>query len=1047
LGREEALVNLSDLSLKKPVFATVIILALVSLGIVSYISLNINDLPDIDIPYVTVAIADPGVAPAQMETDVTKKVEDAVGQISGVQHITSYSDEGLSQVLIEFTLETPPDQATQNVRDKVGAIRGDLPQQIQEPVISKFDLNSQPIISLAVSGRLPLQEMTTLVEDVVKPRLEKIDGVGQITTYGEETREIQINLDKDKLAAYGITTTDVLNNLENQNMDVSGGQLSSGRNEVTIRTAGKIDNVEQFRDLPVARQNGTQLYVKDIADVEDGIKDQDSLARFDGQPAIGIDLAKQSDSNTVSVADEAKQAVAELKQQLPPGTAIDVVRDNSVDIRDSVNDVIRTIFEGSLLAILVVFLFLKDWRSTLISAVALPTSIISTFFIFKLLNYTLNTMTLLALSLAVGLLIDDAIVVIENISRHLKMGKRPLEAARDGTAEISTAVLATTLTIVAVFLPMSMMTGIIGRLFIPFAITVVFAVLVSLLVSFTLVPVLSSRYLNGERGSGEGWLNRFLSWFNGLFERLAGFYARLLALMLKNRLLTVVIVVALLVVSFMLVPRLGVTFIPDQDTGDLSIVANVDSGLNLSTVDGLDNQILSLLKTYPEVTETYSTIQTNQINVYVKLVDLSKRSRTDKQIASALRQDLNTLPGMQAAVDTASSMGGTSKAVTYELLGSDYDTLQAYAVKAQQIMASIPGAVDVGSSFKPGQPEVQVQIKQDAAADLGVSTAQVGDVLNTLFSGVVVGQYDDGGDSYDVRVRLGEGQRQNVEDLDNIYLQSEYGSSGGSPNLIPLSQVSERTFSTSPSELMRYDKQGDIELTANLEGISSGDFSSIFAGRVAQELRLPPGYQLFAAGTSEMQGESFSSIGIALVLGVLFMFFVLAAQFESFIDPFAIILSLPLAIIGAILGLLIGGSQISIMSLIGIIMLMGLVAKNAILLIDFAKAERKRGTERSESLIMAARIRFRPIMMTSLAMILGMTPLALKLGSGSELRAPMAHVIIGGLITSTLLTLVVVPVIYTLLDDIQGRLFRRPAGNLDQPGVAPSGPAPFSSSQ
>ncbi len=744
------------------------------------------------------------------------------------------------------------------------------------------------------------------------------------------------------------------------------------------------------------------------------------------------------------MADAAKQAVAELKQQLPPGVTIDVVRDNSVSIRDSVNDVVRTIIEGSLLAILVVFLFLKDWRSTLISGVALPTSIISTFFIFKVLNYTLNTMTLMALSLAVGLLIDDAIVVIENISRHLKMGKSPLEAARDGTSEISLAVLATTLTIVAVFLPMGMMTGIIGKLFIPFAITVVFAVLVSLLVSFTLVPLLASRYLReGGLHAGErlaaGWLQGFLAWFNELFERLAGVYAGLLAVVLKQRLLTVVFVVALLVGSLMLVPRLGTTFIPDQDTGDLSIVANVDSGLNLNAVNSMDDQILGMLRKYPEVAQTYSTIQTNQIDVYVKLVDRSQRSRTDKQIASALRQDLKALPGMQAAVDTSSGVGGVSKAVTYELLGNDENTLQAYAAKAQQIMTSIPGAVDVESSFKPGQPEVMVQIKQDVASDLGVSTAQVGNVLNTLFSGVVVGQYEDGQDRYDVRVRLGEGQRQNIEDLDNIYVQSQYGpSGGGSKPLIPVDQVSERTFSTSPSELMRYDKQGDIELTANLESISSGDFTSSFTRAVSQELNLPPGYQLVAGGTSEMQGESFSSIGIALVLGVLFMFFVLSAQFESFIDPFAIILSLPLAIIGAILGLLFGGSQLSIMSLIGIIMLMGLVTKNAILLIDFAKNERKRGTERSEALIRATRIRFRPIMMTSLAMILGMTPLALKLGSGSELRAPMAHAIIGGLVTSTLLTLVVVPVIYSLLDDAQGRIFGRRAGAHlpEQPGTA-----------
>jgi hydrophobe/amphiphile efflux-1 (HAE1) family protein len=1022
-------VNLSDLSLKRPVFATVVILALVALGISSFMSLNINDMPDTDIPYVTVTIAQPGVAPEQMETDVAKKVEEAVGQISGVKHITSYNDEGLTEVVIEFTLETPPNEAAQNVRDKVSAIRGDLPQGIQEPVITKMDISAQPIVSLAVSGTMPLKEMTSLVDDVVKPRLEKIDGVGQINTYGYEQREIQINLDKDKLAAYGITTTDVLNNLESQNMDVSAGQLNSGGHEVTVRTAGKIGAVEQFRDLPVARQSGMQLYVRDIAEVEDGIKDRDTLARLNGHPAIGIDITKQSGSNTVSVADDAKQAVAELKQQLPPGVNIDVVRDNSVSIRESVDDVVRTIIEGSILAILVVFLFLRNWRSTLISAVALPTSIISTFFIFKLLGYTLNTMTLMALSLAVGLLIDDAIVVIENINRHLQMGKRPLDAARDGTAEISLAVLATTLTIVAVFLPMGMMTGIIGRFFKPFGITVVFAVLVSLLVSFTLVPVLSARYLEGEERLPGGWPGRFLAWFNRLFERLAGFYGRLLAVVLQNRLITVVVVIALLIASFTLVSRLGFTFIPDQDTGELSIVADLDSGLSLDAADSMDARLLDILKQYPEVTQTYSTIQANQVNIYVKMVDRSKRSRTANQIAAALRQDLTRVPGMQAAVDTTSGMGGSSKSVTFELLGDDNNTLQAYAVKAQQIMASIPGAVDVGSSFKPGQPEVKLQMKQDTASDLGVSTVQVGDVLNTLFSGVVVGQYEEGQDRYDVRVRLGEGQRQNIENLDNIYIQSQYGPSGGGPKpLVPLSQVTSRVFSSSPSELRRYDKQDEIELSCNLEGVSLGDFNSTFIRKAAQELHLPPGYSLSVGMMSEMMGESFSSMGVALILGILFMFFVLAAQFESFIDPFAIILSLPLAIIGAILGLLVGRSQVSIMSLIGIIMLMGLVTKNAILLIDFAKSERSRGVERSEALIRAARIRFRPIMMTSLAMILGMTPLALGLGSGAELRAPMAHTIIGGLVTSTLLTLVVVPVIYTLLDDIGGRVFGRHPG-------------------
>jgi len=1019
-------VNLSDLSLKRPVFATVIILALVILGFYSYASLNIDNMPNIDIPYVMVTVVWPGVAPAQMETEVAKKVEEAVGQVPGVKHITSYSDEGLARVVVEFTMETSPAEATQNVRDKLSAIRGDLPQDIQEPVISKFDMNAQPIISLAVSGSIPLREMTSLVDDTIKPSLEKVTGVGQINTYGYQQREIQIELDRDKLAAYGITTTDVLNSLKSQNQDVPAGSMTSGSNEVTVRTAGKITAVDQFQNLPVVKKNGVQFYIKDIAKVNDGIKEQDSLALFNGKPAIGIDLIKQSGSNTVAVADEAKQAVAALKKQLPSGVNVDVVRDNSTFIRDSVNDVVHTIFEGSLLAILVIFLFLKDWRSTLISAVALPTSIISTFFAFKLLGYTLNMMTLMALSLAVGLLIDDAIVVIENIVRHLKMGKKPLEAARDGAAEISLAVLATTLTIVAVFLPMGLMTGIIGRLFVPFGMTVVFAVLVSLLVSFTVVPILSARNLKEDERLPGGWLGGFLAWFNGLFEKLSGFYGRMLATVLRRPWATCGMVILLLFVIVVLgVPRLGFTFIPDQDTGEISITANLDSGLSLDAANSMDDRMLGILNKYPEVTQTYSTVQASQVSIYVKMVDRSRRNRTAKQIAAALRDDLKALPGMQAAVDTASGMGGAGKSVTFELQGEDDNALQAYAVKAQQIMATIPGAVDVDSSFKPGQPEVKVQIDQAAAADLGVSTAQVGSALNTLFSGTVVGQYEEGSDLYDVRLRLGQGQRQNIEDLSGIYIQSQNSPPGGGDKpMISLSQVSQRVFSTSPSELRRYDKQREIELSCNLmEGASMGDFNSAFSRQVAQELKLPPGYSLAAGRTSEMMGESFSSMGVALILGIVFMFFVLAAQFESFIDPLAIIMAQPLAIIGAILGLLVGRSQLSIMSLIGVIMLMGLVAKNAILLIDFAKAERRRGTGRGEALIIAARTRFRPIMMTSLAMILGMTPLALGLGSGAELRAPMAHAIIGGLITSTMLTLIVVPAIYSCLDDIQGWLF------------------------
>lgn len=1013
--------NLSDLSLKRPVFATVIILALVALGIYSYVNLGINDMPEIDMPYVTVSIVWPGAAPAQMETEIARKVEEAVGQVPGVKHITTQSQEGITFVIAEFTMETPPAEATQGVRDKMSALRGELPNGIHDPVISKLDINAMPIVSLAVSGDIPLREMTALVDDTIKPGLEKINGVGKIDTYGYEKREIQINLDKDKLAAYGITTTEVLNSLSAQNLDIPGGKLSGAGHEVTFRTAGKISSVEQFENLPVAKRGGVQFFVKDIAEVEDGIAERESLARFQGRPAIGIDLTKQSGANTVSVAEDIKQGLAELKSQLPPGVTIDIVRDNSVWIRESVDNVVHTIIEGSILAILVVFLFLKDWRSTAISSLALPTSIISTFFAFKLMGYTLNIITLMALSLAVGLLIDDAIVVIENIVRHTQRGKSSINAARDGTAEISLAVLATTLTIVAVFLPMTLIGGILGRIFKPFGLTVVFAVLVSLLVAFTLVPLLSARSLKeGERIPG-GLAGKFLAWFNGSFVWLSGVYGRLLTVVLRRRFIALVVVTAFLLGSFTLVPKLGSTFLPNQDTGEINITANLDNGLTLEAATDINEKLLAVLGKHPEFVSTYSTIKTAQINIFAKTVDRKDRSLSTPEIAALLREEFKALPGVEVIVSSGSAMGDGQKEVTFNLLGPDDDQLQDYAEKALAIMSGIPGAVDVGSSFKPGKPEVQVRMKQDVASDLGISTAQVGAVLNTMFTGTVVGQYEEGEARYDVRVRLGEGQRQSVADLDHIYLQSPYSTGGP----IPLSQVTEKVFATSTAGITRYDKSKVIELSANLEGISAGDFNNLFLKQADQELKLPEGYRLMASGTSEMMDESFSSLGLAMLLGILFMFFVLAAQFESFIDPLAIILSLPLAAIGAILGLYIGGSQLSIISLIGIILLMGLVTKNAILLIDFAKNERRRGAERDKALIDAARVRFRPIMMTSLAMILSMIPLALGLGSGAELRSPMAHAIIGGLITSTLLTLVIVPVLYSLLDDIKAK-FRIP---------------------
>lgn len=1029
---------LTNLSLKRPVFATVTILALVALGLISYVGLNINDYPEVEFPYVVTTIVQPGASPEQVETNISQKMEEAVGQISGVKHIYSIANESVSTTIAEFSLETEPEVAAQEVRDKVGAIRGNLPQDIEEPVISRFDPMSMPIINIALTGDISPREMTVLVDDVVKQRLEAIDGVGNITVYGSEEREIQIDLDKDKLAAYGLSTTEVLAALSGENMDVPGGKLGSDGREMTLRTSGNVERVEDFAALPVARRGGAQLYVRDIAVVKDGVKERESFARYQGTPAVGLDIIKQSGTNTVEVADNVKAAVTEIRKELPPGVNLVIVGDNSVYIRDAVNDVLKTIFEGSLLAVTMVFLFLKDWRSTLISSLSIPISIIATFFAMKLMGFSINFLSLMALSLAVGLLIDDAIVVIENIVRHMRLGKTPLAAAREATDEIGLAVTATTFTVVAVFLPVAMMTGIVGQFFKQFGLTVVFSVLVSLLVSFTLAPLLASRHLKAEEELPRGPVGRFLAWFNRGFGHVNDWYARFIALVLRNRFKTLALALLLFFGSLAAIPLLGSSFIPTGDTSELSITAELDAGLSLDAAGVMGVKLEEVIRGFPEVAEVYSSTNRERVSFYVKTVAKGERERTLNEIAADMRRQLGGVPGAQTAVNIAGGIGsfGSEKQIQMRLLGDDLEVMQQYSEKYLRVMEGIPGVVDVGSSFKPGKPEGKVFINRDAATDLGISSAQVAETLRTLFNGVVVSRYVDGEDRVDVKVRLAEDQRKNMGDLGNIYLPSRNMADGGGVPMIALSQVTEQVFGTSPSEIRRFDRVKEIVLSANLEGISLGEFNQEFEKRAAQEQQLPAGYSIFAGGESEMMGETFTTMFLALITGVLFIFFILASLFESYIDPFAIMLSIPMAVVGAIFGLLLLGSDLSLMSMIGIIMLMGLVTKNAILLIDFTKQQRAAGVERNEALQKAALTRLRPIVMTTMAMIFGMTPLALALGPGAESRAPMAHAIIGGLITSTLLTLVVVPVIYTILDDIKNKFFpgKRPVNAGDQAG-------------
>ncbi|HWR09099.1 efflux RND transporter permease subunit [Sporomusa sp.] len=1012
--------KLTEISIKRPVFSTVIILALVVLGLVSYMSLNVDQYPSIEIPVVAVTVQYPGASPEQVETKVTQKVEEAVNVVSGVEHVTSTASEGMSTTVIQFTMETNADTAAQDVRDKIGSLQALLPEDAKAPTVIRFDPDDTPIMTIALTGDLSQRELTVLAEDTLTKRLKAINGVASVTVQGGLDREIQIRLDSNQMAAYGLTVPEVINGLRNENIDSPGGKVTDGQRETDLRAVGSITSTNQFLNIPVGQRDGVQLYVRNIATIKDTTADVSSITKLDGKPALGLEIMKQSGSNTVNVVENVKKQLASINKELPPGVDLVVVRDNSITIHESVQDVQFNLIVGGVLAVAIVFLFLGNWRTTIIAGIAIPVSVIASFLAMKVLGFTLNTMSLLALSLAVGLLIDDAIVVIENIVRHLEMGKDKVTAALDGTAEIGLAVMATTFTLVAVFVPVGMMNGMVGQFFKEFGITVAASVLVSLFVAFTLTPMLSAKYLDHSEIKGSTRLGQIWLKWNDWFDRLTVKYGEFLRLALGHRRKILLAAVVLFIGSLALMPLLGSTFVPDADNGEITVTAIVDPGLSVQAVSEMADTMSQTIRDIPEAKMTYSVTKANNINIMAQLSAKNERKISDTAIIEDLRQKFRDIPGAEISVSKKSGMS-SGKPVSLVIQGQSLETLSDISEQVQQIVASVPGTVEVTSSYEAGNPDAQIVVNRDRASDLGISAASIADTLQAMFNGKVVTDFKEDDDAYDVRVILDPEARRSLADVNKVYLSST-ARTNGQAVMVPLSQVTDTVYSTSPAQIKRYDNQQQITISANLSGTTLGDFNKEFNNRVAN-LQMPEGYKFVTTGQTQSMNDAFTGMIMALAMAVMFIFFVLAAQFESYIDPFAIMLALPLAIIGAIVGLLIMGSDLSIMSLIGIIMLMGLVTKNAILLIDFAKQRRAAGIERNQALVDAAVQRMRPIIMTTAAMIVGMIPLALGIGPGAEARAPMAHAIIGGLITSTILTLVVVPVVYTLFDDIQNGKF------------------------
>lgn len=1023
---------LSNLSIKQPVFATMMMLALAVLGIASYRQLKVDQFPDVDFPIVSITTRYQGASPETVERDVTRKIEEAVNTLEGIKHIESVSQEGLSNILVTFNLEIPSQVASQDIRGKIAAIRGDLPIEIEEPVVLRMDPSSAPIISLAVDAKgMSALAASDLADKIIKRRLETVSGVGAVNLVGEAERETQVIVDRTKLDAYNLTLADVIGTLRTENIDAPAGSAKREATEALVRVGARGKSAEQIGAIPLKHLGSATLYVRDVAQVIDGATEARNLAFFNDRKALAVDVLKQSGANTVAVADDVLAAIAKLQGELPPGVTLKIIRDDSQFIRESIEDVNTTMLIGGLLTVLIVFVFLNSWRSTVITGLTLPISVVSAFIAMRAFGFTLNVLTLMGLSLAIGLLIDDAIVVRENIVRHLQRGKDHFDAARDGTSEIGLAVMATTFTIIAVFIPVAFMGGIVGRFFYQFGLTVTAAVIVSLFVSFTLDPMLSSRWVDPAMESNRHtkFLGRWLAHFNERFEHLHVTYERALGWALNHRGWVVIVGVVAFLGSFPILAVLGGDFMPDFNRGEYQIQFKATPGSTLEETGQRALETVRRLQNVSDVQYTYTTIgeagtsykPVTEGSIFVKLK--SSRGKSFSQVLREARLAIQDVPGMTFGLVEAGMFG--QKPIQISVRGEDVNELDRISHELMSKMAQMRGVADLDTSLERSKPELRVSIDRNRASDLGITAASIASTLRAGVSGEVASKVEDSaGDSHDVRVRLNSNQRRFSQDLLDLNIATSTDSPKGGKIVVPLREVANTQIVNSPSSIRRKDLRREVRVSANTDGRALGDITNDIEKAVGQ-LNLAPGYDIVQGGDTEELKSMFSNMFQALALAVIFIYIILASQFGSFTHPLSIMLTLPLSLFGVAVGLLITRDTLNIMSMIGLIMLMGLVTKNAILLVDFTNQARRSGVDRRTALLQAGTTRLRPILMTTLAMIFGMLPLAFAIGAGAEMRAPMARAVIGGLVTSTLLSLIVVPVVYTYLDDLSLTRLRR----------------------
>ena len=1040
---------LTRVSINNPVFAAMIMLALMVIGLLATFRMKVEEFPNIEFPFVVVNTVYSGASPEVIETDITKKIEDQVNTIAGVKEVTSVTQQGLSQVIVQFDLNIPSDVAAQNVRDKLALVTPTFRDEVTTPIVAQYNPADAPVVSVTFrSDKMSLRELSTYLDNTVKKQLQTVTGVGRVDILGGRQRQIRVLLNPTQMNAYKVSVNQISNALRSENVELPVGTINNQNQEMVIQVNGLVKTPNEFNQIIVAQNRSSTgaivpVYLSQVAEVIDGQAEAESASLQNGQPAVAMDIIKMSDANVIDVVDKTQQRLAEIQATLPPGVTMTVVADSSKSIRGSLNNVVRTLIEGAILAVFIVWLFLGSWRSTIITGLTLPISLLGTLAAIWTFGFSINMMTLLALALCIGLLIDDAIVVRENIVRHVGMGKHHRQAALDGTQEIGLAVLATTLVIVAVFLPVAFMGGIIGRFFYQFGVTVSTAVLLSLFVSFTLDPMLSSIWPDPDAAHQHDRVNervsfrkRPIAWlldgFQRLLDRLTNLYSHILAWSLRHRLITVLIAIGSLVAAFFAVGLVGKEFVPQADMNEIKVKFETPVNANIDYTQQKAAQVNAVLQSFPEVTNTYATVNAmsysgnNRVQVNVSLVPKDERTRGLDALNRAMREQLQQVGGIKVTSVAAAAMAvsGGLKPIMISIKGNDLNELQRLSNEFMQKLSNVNGLVDLESTLKQPKSMVNVTINREAANDAGLSIGQIGQALRPLLAGDNVTTFkDDNGNNIDVNVRLNDDNRQTISQLQSMYLSSSRMDQNGQPILVPLSQVANFSETLGAPQINRRSLFREVVVQANTDGRPAGDIGADIT-KIQNEMKLPPGYSFAVQGSNKDMAESIGYATTALGLAIVFIYMLLGSQFNSFLYPVAIMASLPLSLIGVFFALFLFGSSLNMFSIIGIIMLMGLVCKNAILLIDFIKESLSNGLSRNEAIMLAGQTRLRPILMTTAAMVMGMVPLALGIGEGSEQQAPMAHAIIGGVITSTLLTLIVVPVIYTYLDDGKQRFLR-----------------------